>query len=156
MEPDSNLDVRKGVDYDFFVGKKFARLIFPQIQDMSSFVFHGAEFEDSIFVEIDFGGADLTSARFVNCIFRNCSMIKTHHHQTIYKSCVMNSIDFKNARLNSVLFEHCVLVHSSYEGAIVSQSTFENCITEGVFNGISLIGSRSSTTGMSWSATLSS
>jgi uncharacterized protein YjbI with pentapeptide repeats len=149
-----NLDEK--IQYDFFVGKQFENLIFPSIGDMSSFVFHEAKFENSMFVDIDFGSSDLTAATFVNCSFRRCSMIKTQQYETIYRGCIFSSTNFKNARLNSVTFKNCVLVDSSYEGAIIAKSIFEDSITIDSFNGISLDGSYSKTTEVNWCASLPS
>lgn len=155
-ESKSRMNLNEKIEYDFFAGKQFEGLIFPSIKDMSSFVFHGAKFENSIFIDIDFGSSDLTTATFVNCNFRSCSMIKTQQYETTYRGCVFSGTNFKNARLNSVTFKNCVLVDSSYEGAIIAKSMFEDSITTDLFNGTSLNGSYSRTTRANWCASLPS
>jgi uncharacterized protein YjbI with pentapeptide repeats len=152
----NGLTLDEEIKYDHFVGKRFDGLIFPSLRDMSSFVFHEARFENSVFVDIDFGSSDLTSATFINCSFRDCSMIKTQQYATIYKGCVLSGTNFKNARLNNVSFINCVLVESSYEGAIIAKSVFEDSITMDSFNGISLDGSYSIARKANWCASLPS
>lgn len=122
------------IDFGFFIGTRAENLVFPQLGDISTFIFKDAEFKNVVFSEIPFFGADLGEASFVNCCFTDCSLARSGMYKTRFIQCVFSTTNFSNARLHQTVFERCILNGLNFKGAVLSKSIFKESILKGAFD----------------------
>lgn len=122
--------------YGFFVNKSVSRIVFPQLGDISSFVFHGTAFSNVVFSEIAFLGADLSDAIFTNCCFSKGSLAGSIMYNTKFINCLFDHVDFSNARFSHSKVEKCVITESNFKGTIFSNANVFRTILSGRFDGL--------------------
>lgn len=67
-------------------------------------VMHFTVFEECYLREIDFGKADLTGARFINCRLEGCSFHGTVLDKTEFSGCVFENNSFQEASMKQAVF----------------------------------------------------
>lgn len=92
------------------------------------------EFENCIFNNCSYTGADLSNKRFIDCTFNSCDfsgakILNTTFQNGIFQDCKLLGLRFDdcNKFLLSFHFQNCQLNYSSFFRLPIKQTIFNNC-----------------------------
>lgn len=98
----------------------------------------GEEFEDEIFENADFVSSDMTNTKFVDCVFRGCTISTPKLSNTVLRAAFENSkiegVNFFMAKreMLSLAFDSCMLRYVSFAELKLVETSFSNCVMEEV------------------------
>lgn len=108
----------------------------------------GPEFEQFHFIGGDFGGADLSRLRFLDCRFERCNLAAVQLTQTAlqnvaFDGCKLLGVPFGACRdlFFGVHFDHCQLRYATFGGRKMPATRFAHCtLDEADFTNADLTG----------------
>ena len=121
----------KRMHYGIMSNKHIQKMIFPNLGDISCHVTQGATFENVVFNETQFLGADLSATIFKNCIFNNCSLVKSDLISSQFYKCIFSNCNLSKAKFLRTTIENCLIVNCNLNRMSLSNSKIHNTIIQG-------------------------